>query len=256
MQDTDSSVDPGDRQVARGVGRRPARAKSNRVIEVIGGVLVIVTGAYWYWSPLVAMHYARAAAEVRDADAFNKYVDYPKVRESLKGQFAARMAEGLTGSKGQRAPTAGAAFGAMLGIALVDKMIDSLVRPELVMAAMHEAEMREAQMDERTTKSNKAANTSRPAMTSQSKDAPLKVNWVVERKGMNRVIALASDATKPAGAATQIGFVFDRAASPSEDDRDPAAALALRGEKVAGHGVGEIRWRRGRFPLHRRLPSP
>lgn len=205
MQDNDLYADPEDRRDIRSVGREPLKSKSNLIIGFIAGLLVLVTGAYWYWSPLLAMHSARAAAEARDADAFNQYVNYAKVRESLKGQFAARIAEDLTGANGQKSATTGAALGAMFGIALVDKMVDSLVRPELVMAAMNEAKVQE-----RSGNPDKPTTATNPTKKPQANEAPLEVKWSVERKGLNRVIALASEATKPATAETQIGFVFDR----------------------------------------------
>jgi hypothetical protein len=58
-------------------------------------VAALAVPAYWYWSPYHALHSMKAAAQARDADDFNQYVDYPKLRESLKGQFSAMMAESL-----------------------------------------------------------------------------------------------------------------------------------------------------------------
>jgi hypothetical protein len=79
-------------------------------------------GGYWYFSPYLTMKSMRSAAQTADADAFNDKVDYPKVRESLKGQMTAMMAEKL-------GPTDNgfAAFGAMLGMALVNKVVDAMV---------------------------------------------------------------------------------------------------------------------------------
>lgn len=205
MQDPDLRADPDDRREARSVGNGPAGSKSGQIIGLMAGLLVLAAGAYWYWSPILALHSARAAAEARDADTFNQFVDYPKVRESLKGQFAARMTEGLTSGNDQKSATTGAALGAMLGIMLIDKMVDSLVRPEIVMSAMNEA-----RVQERAGAPEKPATSSTSSKKPQSKEAPLKVRWAVERKGLNRVIALASDATKPVTAETQVGFVFER----------------------------------------------
>lgn len=207
MQEDDLHADPEDRRDLMSVGTVPQKPKSKQIIGFMASLLVVIAGAYWYWSPLLTMHYARAAAEARDSDAFNQYIDYPKVRESLKRQFAARMAEVITGVNGQKAGTAGAALGAMLSIALVDRLVDSMVRPELVMATMNEARMQE----DPARKPDKPVTGAKPAKPNKVEDSPIKVNWAVERKGVNRVIAFASDATTPASSETQIGFVFDRA---------------------------------------------
>jgi len=58
----------------------------------------MVVGAYWYWSPFLAMHQLRTAAREGDTDSFNDRVNYPRLRESLKGQFSAMMAEKLDGA--------------------------------------------------------------------------------------------------------------------------------------------------------------
>jgi type II secretion system protein G len=103
-------------------------------------VVAIAVAAYWYWSPLLAVHQLRTAAREGDADSFNDRVDYPRLRESLKGQFSALMAEQLGGATngGSDAARAGSALGAMLGMTLVDRMVDAMVRPEFVMKAMQE----------------------------------------------------------------------------------------------------------------------
>lgn len=167
--------------------------------KLIKAVLVVVAfsvPAYWYWSPYVAMRSMKAAAKEKDADAFNAYVDYPKLRESLKGQFSAMMADTMqeAGRGGSDMEKAGASLGAMLGMALADRFIEAMVRPEFVMKAMSEAKL-------------EAPGASR--QTEGTPNKPRDVRWTVERKGTDRVIAYgADDAQEPV--AKQVGFVFDR----------------------------------------------
>jgi type II secretion system protein G len=103
------------------------------------GVLVIAgVAAYWYWSPYLTMRDLQRAAASADADSFNDHVDYPALRDSLKGQLSARMTRELhdQAGAGDEFAQAGSALGSMLGLAMVDKMVDAVVRPETVMQAM------------------------------------------------------------------------------------------------------------------------
>ena len=81
----------------------------------------------------------QSAAQEKDADTFTERVDYPKLRESLKGQLSAVMGEQM--AKTQDAGNPFAALGSMLGLALVDRFVDAMVRPETVMRAMQEGQM-------------------------------------------------------------------------------------------------------------------
>ena len=74
-------------------------------LKTIAGVLALTTavvGGYWYYSPHLALKSMQAAAQQKDADKFNQHVDYPKLRESFKGQMSAIMAEQLGKSGGTR----------------------------------------------------------------------------------------------------------------------------------------------------------
>ncbi len=97
----------------------------------LAALIVAAAGvtAYWYFSPYLALRNIAAAVEAQDADAFNEIVDYPRLRESLKGQFSAQMAQRFGDTS---RPSSGALF-AMLGMAFVNQQIDGLVRPEMVM---------------------------------------------------------------------------------------------------------------------------
>src|SRR5689334_10694172 len=91
-------------------------------------LLAVLIASFWYWSPILAVHQLQRAAESRDADAVNEKIDYPALRESMKGQFNARLA----GAMGQQQANGNpfAAFGTVIGTAMVNQMIDALVRPE------------------------------------------------------------------------------------------------------------------------------
>ena len=102
----------------------------------LGAAIVLsiaVVGGYWYYSPYLAIKSMHAAAQKKDAETFNDYVDYPKLRESFKGQFSALVAQKI----GQSDSTNGlAVMGAALGLAMANQMIEAMVRPETMMRVM------------------------------------------------------------------------------------------------------------------------
>lgn len=115
-------------------------------------------------------------------------------RDSLRVAFTEHMAS-------QQSPDndfakAGAALGAMLGMAMVDKMVDAFVRQETVMRAMQEGKM---------MPKPQAQSASEPGSTAEPDN---KVSWQSERKSVNKYIAYAS---KPGDTTDQrIGLVLER----------------------------------------------
>jgi hypothetical protein len=145
-----------------------------------GTLAIAAVAAYWYWSPYVVMRQMRSAAIEADADSFNDHVDYPRLRESLKGQLSARITGDLASHPGSGNPIeqAGSALGSMLGLALVDRMVDAVVRPEMVMRAMEQGRF-QLQNDRRQAPDDKDAGPEAPAQR--------KASWHVERKGVDKV---------------------------------------------------------------------
>jgi hypothetical protein len=172
------------------------RSRSKPFIFVAAALLFVALGAYWYMSPYLAINSMKEAAEARDADAFNQYVDYPKLRESLKGQFSAIMTKELGKQRagGSELEQAGSALGAVLGLAFADKFIDAIVRPEVVMQAMAEGKL-QVPMANRSTKG------------SETEDGP-DVKWSLERKGFDRIIAKGVQGDAPLEKSP--AFVFER----------------------------------------------
>jgi len=165
------------------MGKKPIAAL---VLVVAAGV-----GAYWYYSPYLVMQATQDAAQARDAEAFNARVDYPRVRESFKGQMGALVTGNLKpGEEGA------VALGAMLGLALVNQMVDAFVRPEVVMRAMQEGQI------EPDTGGD--ANPPRQGEARQDK-----TQWTFKRHGPNKVIAYGRQAVQPEDEALP-GFVFER----------------------------------------------
>lgn len=101
-----------------------------RLLAAAAIVIAAGIAAYWYWSPYLAVRALREAAIKADAARFNEHVDFPRVRDSLKAQFA----EHIDGNAGR----AGGGLGGLLANALVGTVIDAAVRPETIMFAMRE----------------------------------------------------------------------------------------------------------------------
>lgn len=90
-------------------------------------VLFIVAGAGWYFgSPRWTLYQMKAAAEAGDIDTLASYVDFPKLRASLKDEVKAKAAAQLQSGKGLEA------LGAMLAINMVDGLIDGMVTPSVL----------------------------------------------------------------------------------------------------------------------------
>ena len=134
--------------------------------------LALTVGTHWYYSPYIAMNSMVSAAKAKDADKFNEYVDYPNLRESFKGQFSAKMAEVMD----KQPSNAFSALGAMLGMTMINQMVDALVRPELVMKMMEEGKAQQP---------NKSASGKQPTDDSDTKPP----KWEFERKGTDLVLA-------------------------------------------------------------------
>src|SRR3989442_1706189 len=116
---------------------------ATKTLKISIALAALVTAAYWYWSPLLAIRQMQSAAKAGDADAFSDHVDYPKLRESFKGQFSAMFAQKMAAQSNSDNDfaKAGAALGVMLGTAVVNQFVDAMVRPEVVMRAMQEGKL-------------------------------------------------------------------------------------------------------------------
>ena len=158
---------------------------------------VIGVAAYWYWSPYLAIRQMQSAAKSGDADAFNDHVDYPRLRESLKGQFSAMIADSMQTSSESKNPFA--ALGTMLGLAMVEKMVDAMVRPELVMQGM-----KNGQFGPGARRTDSQPSGTPDAQTPKDE----KVRWAYDRKGVNKLVAYTQDDTASDG--KQVGIVFER----------------------------------------------
>jgi hypothetical protein len=103
-----------------------------KIAAAAAALIVIASGALWYFeSPAWTLKGMKDAAQSHDADALSAYVDYPALRESLKAELMARMMV-----EARKDKSGFGALGMAFGSALMGPMIDGLVSPAGVRAAL------------------------------------------------------------------------------------------------------------------------
>jgi Protein of unknown function (DUF2939) len=201
--------------------------KKSHAVAVLVVALLLALGAYWYWSPFLAVRELQQAAKAGDADAFNAHVDYPKLRESLKKQMADLLARKIGASADSGNPLA--ALGGMIGGRLINPLVDAMVRPETVMAAMSSGRLggsAGAQASAPVTAPADPAGvpaapsiapaptpSAAPPATTPSGATPEanKARWIIDREGASRMTAYAVDPGRPDEPNSQrLGLVFER----------------------------------------------
>lgn len=94
--------------------------------------LVLAVGGWWYFSPYWTLHAMRSAAQRGDAKKLSEYVDYPAVREDLKGEFRRTVFnQAAAGNEKDGFAVLGSAF----ALAMIDPLVDAVVTPEGLEAA-------------------------------------------------------------------------------------------------------------------------
>ena len=163
-------------------------------------VALLSIAAYWYWSPFIAIKSMQSAIKANDADAFNTHVDYPRLRDSLKGQLSAVMTEKMGKSGDSKNPFQ--AIGSMLGLAMVDKVVDAMVRPETVMRGM-----KSGQFGPKSPEPEAAEPGDGSTSTDAGTGAEKKQKWTYERISTDLLIAYPEG---PAPNKEKMGIVFER----------------------------------------------
>ena len=96
-------------------------------------ILVAALG-FIYASPYIALNRVKRAADARDAQTVNQYVDFPALRASLKEQVAALLTRRVDI---QKSGNPLAIIGAMIGAAFVGPLVDSYATPDGVAAILN-----------------------------------------------------------------------------------------------------------------------
>lgn len=114
--------------------KRSARPLAVTLIVTLIVIALIAALGFTYASPYIALNSLKRAADARDAQTVNRYVDFPALRESLKQQVTGLLTRRLD-SHGNGNPLA--AIGAMIGVALIGPLVDAYATPDGVAALLN-----------------------------------------------------------------------------------------------------------------------
>ncbi|HEY3538353.1 MAG TPA: DUF2939 domain-containing protein [Trinickia sp.] len=103
-------------------------------VAVLVAVIVLGVVALAYASPYLVLDRLKRAADARNAEIVNRYVDYPALRTSLKQQVTEMLARRIDEQKREH-PFA--ALGALVGMALIGPLVDAYATPDGVAALLN-----------------------------------------------------------------------------------------------------------------------
>lgn len=103
-------------------------------------ILAALLAAAVYASPHWQLYRMRAAVEARDVQALAQYVDFPRLRESVKLQLMRRL--GADDGPAQSRKNPFAALGQRMVLAVVDPVVDAAVSPAGVAAMLDAGDIR------------------------------------------------------------------------------------------------------------------
>lgn len=166
-----------------------------RAAAVTATLLLAALGAYWYWSPYLAMYNLQQAAKKNDADAFNEGVDYPALRESIKEQTLAALGT----LKGKELDNPFIVMGAALLETMVNQMAVAMVRPETLMKRVQLGTL-ELEPD---------AGAGAASATGAAHEPVREIHWAFDRKGVDRIVAYPAQ-SEAVPVQDRVGVVFRR----------------------------------------------
>ncbi|WP_213780866.1 DUF2939 domain-containing protein [Caballeronia sp. dw_276] len=107
---------------------------SKAVFAAVIVIALIAVLGLLYASPYIALDRMKRAADARDAETVNTYVDFPLLRESLKEQVGQLLTRKIDV---QKSGNPLALLGAMIGAALIGPLVDSYATPDGVAAILN-----------------------------------------------------------------------------------------------------------------------
>ncbi len=111
-----------------------------RTSLVAAAVGIAAIAAAMYASPHWQLYRMRAAVEARDAQALSRYVDFPRLRESVKVQIMRRL--GAQGVVRESRSNPFVAFGQAMALAVINPVVDAAVSPAGVATMLESGDIR------------------------------------------------------------------------------------------------------------------
>lgn len=182
-----------------------ASTRSRLALAAAVAVVLAIAG-YWHFSPYLTLRTLQVAAEARDFETLNRHVDYPLLRESIKGQLQGALAGRM------RPPSDNpiAAIAGSLGNAMISGAVEVLVRPVTLASLVRTGEavgLPGAPPAPAPPAATPPAAPSPPPARSGSPSAPAepRTEWRLDREGLDRVVFFPRD--RPG---EQVGLVLER----------------------------------------------
>ena len=110
----------------KGIATRP-------LIVTLIVIAVIAVLGFAYASPYIALNNLKRAADARDVQTVNQYVDFPALRDSLKLQIVGLLTRRLGADNNSKLAT----IGAMIGVTLIGPLVDAYATPDGVAALLN-----------------------------------------------------------------------------------------------------------------------
>lgn len=103
-----------------------------RKLAMLLAIAAVVCGYAGY--PYLTLKRIERAALARDEGTVNALIDWPRVREGLKSDVQSAMIDTKLKNSGEAA----GALGTMLAATMIDKMLDSIIGPEVIYKQLEE----------------------------------------------------------------------------------------------------------------------
>lgn len=146
----------------------PAKHATRRLVVAAVVLLMVAVLGYAYASPYIVLDRLKRAADARDAETVNAYVDYPALRVSLKQQVTELLMRRIDA---QKHGNPFAVIGAMIGAALIGPLVDAYATPDGVAAILNGMPPR-GQPGERPPPAGTSGGTPNPEAGSTASTAP------------------------------------------------------------------------------------
>ncbi|QQC64850.1 DUF2939 domain-containing protein [Paraburkholderia ginsengisoli] len=112
---------------------RTKGAATRPLIITLIVVIVIAVLGFAYASPYIALNNLKRAADARDTQTVNQYVDFPALRDSLKEQIIGMLNHRLDADSNSKMAT----IGAMIGATIIGPLVDAYATPDGVAALLN-----------------------------------------------------------------------------------------------------------------------